>query len=212
MPRRDQHVAKQFNAFSNEHGRHQRHAGNVFAGTRQAGNYASFDRVGRNYHNWDFTCCLLRRQCAGHIERHDHIDLKPNQLGHKLWELIQPPSRGAKLKCNVLPFHIAKFTQSFPELPLERLRVCEAYVERAYSSHLGLLRPRRERPCDRSAAKQHDELASPHHSITSSARASSVGGTSRPSAFAAFRLMTSSNLVDCTTGRSAGFSPLRTRP
>ena len=50
------------------------------------------------------------------------------------------------------------------------------------------------------------------HSITSSARASSVGGTSRPSAFAVLRLMTSSNLVDCCTGRSAGFSPLRIRP
>ena len=35
------------------------------------------------------------------------------------------------------------------------------------------------------------------YSITSSARASSVGGTSRPSALAVLRLMTSSNLVDC---------------
>ena len=50
------------------------------------------------------------------------------------------------------------------------------------------------------------------HSITSSASASSVGGISRPSAFAVFRLMTNSNLVDCMTGRSASFSPLRTRP
>ena len=49
------------------------------------------------------------------------------------------------------------------------------------------------------------------HSITSSARASRVGGTSRPSALAVLRLMTNSNLVDCMTGRSAGFSPLRMR-
>ena len=49
------------------------------------------------------------------------------------------------------------------------------------------------------------------HSITSSARASSVGGTSRPSAFAVLRLITSSNLVGFCTGRSAGFSPLRMR-
>ena len=46
----------------------------------------------------------------------------------------------------------------------------------------------------RRAAEQRDELA-PSHSITSSARASSVGGTSRPSALAVLRLMTSSNLV-----------------
>ena len=50
-----------------------------------------------------------------------------------------------------------------------------------------------------------------HHSITSSARASSVGGTSRPSAFAVMRLITSSYLVGDCTGRSAGFSPLRMR-
>jgi hypothetical protein len=52
----------------------------------------------------------------------------------------------------------------------------------------------------------------PVHSITSSARASSVGGTSRLRALAVRRLMTSSNLVGCTTGRSAGFAPLRIWP
>jgi hypothetical protein len=51
-----------------------------------------------------------------------------------------------------------------------------------------------------------------HHSITSSAATCSVSGTFKPSAFAALRLMTSSNLVGCKTGRSAGFSPLRTLP
>jgi hypothetical protein len=44
------------------------------------------------------------------------------------------------------------------------------------------LRPGRERPRHR-AAKQHDEIA-PLHSITSSASASSVGGTSMASALA----------------------------
>ena len=53
---------------------------------------------------------------------------------------------------------------------------------------LGLLR-------GRCAAEQRDELAA-LHSITSSARASSVGGTSRPSALAVLRLMINSNLVD----------------
>ena len=37
-------------------------------------------------------------------------------------------------------------------------------------------------------------------------------GTLRPSVFAVLRLMTNSNLVDCMTGRSAGFAPLRMRP
>ena len=50
------------------------------------------------------------------------------------------------------------------------------------------------------------------HSMTSSARASNVGGTVRPSILAVWALMTSSNLLDCTAGRSAGFAPLRMRP
>src|SRR5262249_15936591 len=50
------------------------------------------------------------------------------------------------------------------------------------------------------------------HSITSSARASTLAGTSRPSAFAVLRLITVSYLVGACTGRSAGFSPLRMRP
>src|SRR6478735_816625 len=47
------------------------------------------------------------------------------------------------------------------------------------------------------------------HSITSSARASSVGGISRPSALAVLRLMTNSNVVGNWTGRSAGFAPFK---
>jgi hypothetical protein len=49
------------------------------------------------------------------------------------------------------------------------------------------------------------------YSITSSARATSEGGTVMPSALAVFRLMTISYLVGACTGRSAGFSPLRMR-
>src|SRR3954465_9084139 len=50
------------------------------------------------------------------------------------------------------------------------------------------------------------------HSITSSARASSVGGTVRPRALAALRLITSSILVGWMTGKSAGLAPLRIWP
>src|SRR4051794_24861326 len=45
------------------------------------------------------------------------------------------------------------------------------------------------------------------HSITPSARASSVGEISRPSAFAVVRFMMRSNLVGCSTGKSAAFAP-----
>ena len=47
------------------------------------------------------------------------------------------------------------------------------------------------------------------YSITSSARASSVAGTVMPSALAVFILMTSWKRVGCSTGKSAGWAPLR---
>src|SRR5262249_32540099 len=85
-------------------------------------------------------------------------------------------------------------------------------VEESDYRHRRLLRARRERPSgSRAAANQFDELA-PLHSITSSAATWSVSGTFMPSAFAVFRLMTSSNLVGCRTGNSAGLSPLRIAP
>jgi hypothetical protein len=67
-----------------------------------------------------------------------------------------------------------------------------------------------ERPSNHRTAESQDELAPPH-SITSSARASTVAEISRPSALAVLRLITSSYLVGACTGRSAGFSPLRMR-
>ena len=49
------------------------------------------------------------------------------------------------------------------------------------------------------------------YSITSSAATSSVWGTVMPSAFAALRLITSSNCVARCTGKSLGLSPCRMR-
>ena len=47
------------------------------------------------------------------------------------------------------------------------------------------------------------------YSITSSARASSEGGTSRPSAFAVLRLMASTSFVGNSIGKSPGLAPFR---
>src|SRR5262249_53510898 len=78
---------------------------------------------------------------------------------------------------------------------------------------VGLLRPRRQRPRRRRGAEKGEEGAAvhqcPHHSITSSAMANTVGGISRPMALAVLRLMTSGNLVGYWTGRSLGFAPRR---
>src|SRR5439155_24161225 len=77
---------------------------------------------------------------------------------------------------------------------------------------LALLRARRERPRRSRAAEKRDEIATFHHSITSSASASNWSGILRPSVLAVFMLSTKSYLVGCMTGRLTGLSPLRTRP
>src|SRR5262249_19370960 len=79
-------------------------------------------------------------------------------------------------------------------------------VERSLRPRVGLFAPFRAkittsarhlvppsgRPSLSILTEPHDGLA-PRHSITSSARASNVGGIVKPSAFAALRLKTSSN-------------------
>ena len=76
------------------------------------------------------------------------------------------------------------------------------------AASLALLRTCGKRPACSSATEQRNKLPPPH-SITSSAISRKSRVKVRPSAFAAFRLMTSSNLVGCCTGSSAGLAPFR---
>src|SRR3954452_24793078 len=59
-----------------------------------------------------------------------------------------------------------------------------------------------------STAEEPNKIAPPH-SITSSARARSVGGIVRPRDLAVPRLITNSNMVGCSTGRVLGCAPFR---
>src|SRR6516165_829080 len=107
------------------------------------------------------------------------------------------------------------FAQALAERDQELcIRIRRPDAEESDYRHRRLLRSCRERP-SRRAAEQRDELAAFHlrdHSITSSAVICMIIGTVRPSAFAVLRLMTRSNFVGCTTGRSPGLVPLRIRP
>src|SRR5262249_22941331 len=111
---------------------------------------------------------------------------------------------------DVLPLDIADFLQALTKRVNEMWGVGDRRAAKKTDPRHYLLRARRERPSCR-AAQQRDERATPH-SITSSASASSLSGIARPSVFAVLRLITSWNFIDCTTGRSAGLSPLSTRP
>src|SRR6185312_7888588 len=109
-------------------------------------------------------------------------------------------------------FGPAQFLKSLQERCYPRPRFCVVGGSHENSDQrhtLWLLRPHRPRPRSR-AAEQRDELSA-FHSITSSARASRIDGTSRPSALAVLRLIMSSNPVACWTGRSPGFAPFRIR-
>src|SRR4029077_3589191 len=86
---------------------------------------------------------------------------------------------------------------------------CERPHQHAEAAHPAL----RLRLCSERSRRQRrgdacEEFAPRRHSITSSARARIDGGTVRPSVFAVLRLTTSSNVVGCWTGRSAGLAPL----
>src|SRR5262245_32546412 len=102
---------------------------------------------------------------------------------------------GLEFDSNSAAFAPTKFAQSLHKRgdPFAA-RGTRALPQETDGRHLaGLLRVRRERPRDRTA-QQSDEGAAPH-SITSSARCWRIQGTSRPSAFAVLRLITSSNLT-----------------
>src|SRR5262249_9417945 len=83
--------------------------------------------------------------------------------------------------------------------------------QHADAPHALPLRPRRKRPYRR-IPKSRDEFPPFDHWITSSAVANRVSGMVRRSCLAVLRLMPNSNLVGCSTGRSAGLAPLRILP
>ena len=62
---------------------------------------------------------------------------------------------------------------------------------------------------ENSVQSWHRRLVFCHHLISLFARASTSGGIVRPICLAVFRLITSSNFVGCSTGRSAGLAPFR---
>src|SRR6516225_6941897 len=131
------------------------------------------------------------------------------------WRQVELIVRPAVFNGDVPALDEAGRTEPLTEAPdIGRITGRRGRAEKPNGGRRRLLRASRERPSKRSrrrAAEQRNELAPPH-SITSSARASRRSGTASPSDLAVLRLSTKSNFVGCITGRSAGFSPLSTRP
>src|SRR5262249_52879515 len=136
---------------------------------------------------------------------HYDVGRKRNQFRHVPANIVGISSGPAGIDPQVAADSPARFLHTLQERPDTGLRI--SIVGSGGQKHgdtphrYRLLRARREWPrCCRSA-EQRDELAPLHHSITSSAVESNVGGTARSSILAVSALMTSSNLLNCSTGR-----------
>src|SRR5262249_2870396 len=105
--------------------------------------------------------------------RSSHLNSDPHVAAINITALAQPFAKGRQRP------------------PIARSRIG---AKKSDHRHRCLLRTRREWP-RRRAAEERDEIAAGAHSMTSSARASSLSGIWRPSAFAVLRLMASSNFV-----------------
>src|SRR5262249_1458313 len=152
-------------------------------------------------------CGLSRHRRSGAAGRDDHGHLAAHRFGGERRQPIELSLGPAVFDRQILALNITDLLQALakgPQAPCRPVR--RLGIEMADHRHRRLLRARRERPRGRCAAEQRDERAA-IHSITSSAMASTPGGMVRPSVLAVLRLMTNSNLVGCSTGKSAGLAP-----
>src|SRR5262249_33717005 len=145
---------------------------------------------------------LLQRQHAHGAARQDDVWRRRDQFRRvcALADDISPAP--ANVDTRIAADSPSRFLQPLQKRRKARLpfRIVRGAIhEHTDAPHaLGLLRPRRERPCGR-AAEQRDERAA-IHSMTSSAIASTPGGMSRPNSLAVLRLITNSNFVGSITG------------
>src|SRR5262249_26542594 len=175
-----------------------RDAGRISARATEACDEAIPDRVataGENDRNR--RGCRLGRECrAWSTGCDDHRHLTANQVCGQPRQPIVVALRPAIFDCHVLTLDEAGLFQALAERGYRvRKRVRRPAAQEPDHRRRRLLRARRERPRRRCAADKRGEGAPPD-SITSSARASSVAGISRPSILAVSALMTSSNLLD----------------
>src|SRR6185312_6491533 len=190
-------LLEQFQPFPSHSGLIKGEAGNVAAWTSEARDEATGNRVGY-VRDHDGNCMRLADKRASHGRGHteDCVGSQIDQLFCECLHLIRIIAGPAKLDPEIVALRPPQLRERGAEYRDPRLHRRIAFRkadQHANAPHrVKLLRPRRQWPCRRRAAEQCDELAAPDHSITSSARASSVGGTVTPNAFAVFRLMTNS--------------------
>ncbi len=189
-----------------------RNPGHIAPRPRLARDQPQMHGIGeRGGHDRDRGRCRLRRHRGTAGGREDRAGAELDQLLCKRRQSLDVAVGESVHDVEIAPFDVTIFPHALQKRLDENPGGCSLAQrkpgdERPLRRRLG---EHRMRP-SRRAAEQRDELAPPH-SITSSASASSRSGTFRPSVLAVLRLMTSSNLVGCWTGNSAGLAPLRMR-
>src|SRR6516162_3766044 len=203
-------LAQDFEPLADKIGRLSREAGDIVAWSGEARDETTPDRVrvdGKDDRN--NRCGLLERWNCSAKCNYD-VDSQSDELSGNLCVSLHAVFRPAMLDCDGSALDPAELAKPFQKRGVPRtLRPTRSRAEKPDRRQL-LLPARRERPRRRRAAEQRDELAT-SHSITSSARASIVVGTSRPSALAVLRFIINSNLVGACTGSSDAFSPFKMR-
>src|SRR5262249_50930452 len=189
----------------------ERHPRKISAGSVETGNETHlYWIVADHKHNRDGRVGGPHRLQRRSVDD-DHGRLAAEQVSGEARQPIRLIFRPALLDSDVASFDEPFLAEAVAELCHDRReRRGGRAAQQPHHPHQRLLRPRRERPSGSRTANDQYEVAAPH-SITSSARASTEAGKSRPSALAVLRLTASTYLVGACTGRSAGFSPLRMR-
>ena len=152
---------------------------------------------------------LFAASTAGCRRCHDHVDLAADEVGGQCGQPIIAALRPAVFDRHILSLDIAGFAQSLAERGHKR---CNRRRARCCRGSRSPASPSAARAAARAAV-----IAPPSSSINS--RRSSLddlvgAGEDRwrdrqAERLAVLRLMTSSNLVGCWTGRSAGLAPFR---
>src|SRR5215831_6127486 len=190
--------------------------GDIAARPRQARHNSSLNRKGEGSDDGNCGGRRLEVEDDAIAYCNDHIRIAAHDITSQVWR----GSSFARISLNqkILPLHISHATQfvknRLPKRLVVRLGNFAYRLGRKNDGNARSFSKRSERPCRRCATNERDELATPHgfpsfssHSITLSARANKASGTVTPIALAVLRLITSSNFVGCSTGRSAGIVP-----
>src|SRR5262245_41395599 len=192
-----------------------REPGDVAARPREARNKALPGRIGdARQDDRNGTGLLAQNRHRAATPDQDRVRLQLDELRRLRSQPVHVVAPEAFLDAEVRAFGPAQLAQLLSECRDARQDVrivVEPSHQHAHAPRpLALLRSRRKRP-RRRAADQRYELA-PLHSITSSASESKLSEIVTPSAFAVFKLITNWNLTVSITGKSAGLTPLSTRP